>query len=533
MSKKHNNSHSNQTGDSGPQQCLTDFSNADGFLSLHGSRLKFVPGWGWLLWDGRRWQPNATSQVISLARYTIITHFHNEATALPTSQSGHARRLTSHAQNSTSLARLRAMLDIASQHPNIRARPDDFDRDPFLLNVENGTLDLHAGFLSPHDPANLITRCVPIAYDPKARSSAWNSFVDACTDHQSDLRDYLQAAIGYSLTGSTQQNAFFLMYGPGRNGKTTFMEALAAVLGDYVLRLPIATFLRSRSPSDLRFRASTLTGRRLLLLTETTDEHQLNLSMLKRLTSGEPIFLPPGQPGEPPQPFHPTCKLWLATNHLPRIPEQTPAIWQRLKLIPFTVSFEGREDHTLARQFQKDAPAILAWAVQGCANWQKHGLSEPDRVTRAITDYRDEQDELADFFAECFDYGADRTTPARAVHRAHCVWASRAHRRPLTENALGRQLVARGFQRERTRDNKFYKGLALRPEYASPELDTGSKTAQPATNSNHPNRAQPTSQPNTAQLDYGLPPGITFVELPGYKPFSVPRPRNSQESDRS
>ncbi|MBO0779628.1 MAG: hypothetical protein J2P37_12455 [Ktedonobacteraceae bacterium] len=459
------------------QQQLTDLNNAKGFLSVHGSHLKFVPGWGWLLWDGRRWLPNATDQVLSLARHTIATHYHDEAAALPTNQRARAQQLVEHAQRSTSLTHIQAMLDLASQDESVRALPTDFDRHPLLLNVENGTVDLLTGKLSPHDPAHLLTRCCPIAYDPEARSPQWTSFIEACLENDPEYRRYLQVAAGYSLTGSTQQDAFFLLHGTGHNGKTTFLEALAYALGDYVLRLPVTALLHSRALTDLRMNASTFTGRRLLLLTETTEDQLLNLSTLKRLASGEPLFLLPNRPGDPPQPWNPTCKLWLATNHLPRITEQTPAIWRRLKLLPFTVSFENRENRTLSEQFQKDAQAILAWLVQGCLLWRQYGMPEPPRVIQAITTYRDSQDRLADYLTDRFDLGEDFTTPAREIYRDYYTWATDAHIPPLSEHQFFRQLAARGFKRERTRTCNVYRGLALKPKSKATPRTNGAQHA--------------------------------------------------------
>ncbi|MBO0783048.1 MAG: hypothetical protein J2P37_29890, partial [Ktedonobacteraceae bacterium] len=310
---------------------LTDVGNAGLFITLHRPRLKYISAWGcWAAWDGQRWNVHQPGLLTSLARETI-DHYAVMAAALPNTESDRARRLLQHAEACSTRHRIQTMLDLASQDPSIQAEPDEFDRHPFLLNVANGTLDLLTGKLSPHDPAHLLTRCCPIAYDQEARSPQWLSFIEACVDNEPEYRRYLQVAAGYSLTGSTQQDAFFLLHGPGRNGKTTFLEALAYVLGDYVLRLPITALHQARAQTDLRVNASALTGRRLLFLTETAPDQQLSLSTLKRLTSGEPLFLPPERAGQPPQPFHPICKLWLATNHLPRIPEQTPAIWRRLK----------------------------------------------------------------------------------------------------------------------------------------------------------------------------------------------------------
>ncbi|MBO0778662.1 MAG: hypothetical protein J2P37_07515, partial [Ktedonobacteraceae bacterium] len=386
--------------------------------------------------------------------------------------------------------------DLASQDPSVQAEPTDFDRHPFLLTVENGTLDLRTDKLSPHDPEHLITRCAPVAYNQEARSPRWASFIEACLDNDPEYRRYLQVAIGYSLTGGTQQDAFFLLHGTGHNGKTTLLEALAYVLGDYVLRLPVNALLHSRALTDLRMSASTFTGRRLMLLTETTAEHRLSLSTLKRLTSGEPLFLPPGQPGDPPQPFHPTCKLWLATNHLPHIPEQTPAIWRRLKLLPFTVSFENREDRTLLEKFQKDAPAILAWAVQGCQLLLQCGMPEPPLVAQAIANYRADQDELADYIADRFDPGADRVTPAREVYRDYYTWATDAHLHPLSETAFGRQLIARGYKRERTTSGRVYRGLALKPK-ARPAASHTNGTQHP--------QDHPGSSITSSSLESSLP----------------------------
>ena len=421
---------------------FTDHNNARQFLTQHGHNLKYVPTWGWLIWDGKRWLKDQSNLITSLAKETLLN---SPSPTTPTDI----------------LPRIKAMLTLASTEPALIASPSQFDTHPFLLNVSNGTLDLHTGDLKPHDPHDLITRLIPIEYHPHATSPIWDTFLDQITNHDHALYQYLQRAIGYTLTGSTREETFFLLYGPGRNGKSRFLAAISSIMGDYMQHDPSSAFTRtSSSLSNLPALAAT----RFITMTETAPGQALDLSIIKRITSGEPLTI--STPRNTLS-FQPQFKLWLATNNLPTIPEQSIAIWQRIKLIPFTTSFVGREDKELAEKLNTVRPAILSWAVQGCLLWLQNGWQEPDCVKQATAAYKDEQDELADFFHDCCAIDDSKRIKARDLHMIYQLWCNVKGTKALSETSFGSKVLAHGYQRERKKAGKIYCGIGLIDSLAS------------------------------------------------------------------
>jgi putative DNA primase/helicase len=421
-----------------------DHNNARHLLEQHGHNLKYVPTWGWLIWDGKRWLRDRSNLIISLARETILT----SPSTLPPVTYGNM------------LPRIKAMLTLASSEPTLAAQPSQFDTHPFLLNVSNGTLDLRTGELKPHDPNDFITRLIPVEYQPGAASPIWDTFLDQITNGDTALRQYLQRAIGYTLTGSTREETFFILYGPGRNGKSRFLAAISSIMGDYLQHLPSNAFTRTSPLTTL----ASLTSIRFVTMTETAFDQTLDLNTIKRITSGEPLVTSTVKGALP---LQPQFKLWLATNNRPTIPEPSIAIWQRIKLIPFSASFVGCEDKELSEKLDTVLPAILAWAVQGCLLWRQSGWQEPACVKQAIAAYRSEQDELVDFFIECCVVGPDRRVKARELYTIYEVWSPLRGLKTLSETVFGSKVLAHGYQRERKKSGNIYCGISLLDKLAS------------------------------------------------------------------
>lgn len=421
-----------------------DHNNARHLLEQHGHNLKYVPTWGWLIWDGKRWQRDCSNLITSLASETIL----NSPSTLPPATYGNI------------LPRIKGMLALASSEPVLAAQPSQFDTHPFLLNVSNGTLNLRTGELKPHDPNDFITRLIPVEYQPGAASSVWDTYLDQITGGDTALRQYLQRAIGYTLTGSTREETFFILYGPGRNGKSRFLAAISSVMGDYLQHVPSNTFTRTAPLTTL----ASLTATRFVTMTEMASDQTLDLNTIKRITSGEPIVTSTAKDAFP---LQPQFKLWLAMNNRPTIPESSIAIWQRIKLIPFSASFVGCEDKELSEKLDAVLPAILAWAVQGCLLWCQTGWQEPACVKQATSAYRSEQDELVDFFIECCIVGPDRRVKARELYTIYEAWSPLKGLKALSETVFGSRVLAHGYQRERKKSGNVYCGVSLLDSLAS------------------------------------------------------------------
>jgi putative DNA primase/helicase len=286
------------------------------------------------------------------------------------------------------LARAQAERGVAITHNALEV-------DPWRLTVMNGTLDLRTGEMGEHRREDLYTRFVPVEYDPVAECREWLVFLNRVLNGNEELIAFLQRAMGYSLTGSTGEQCLFFLHGSGANGKSTFLEILRALLGDYAVQADFATFLENRNDGP-RNDIARLFGARVVTSSEVGEGKKVNESLVKSLTGTDRVaarFLY-AEAFE----FLPTFKLWLAANHKPVIRGTDTAIWRRIRLVPFTVEIpEGERDPELPNRLRAELPGILAWAVQGCLLWLESGLGVPDQVRAATDAYRRESDILGAF----------------------------------------------------------------------------------------------------------------------------------------
>jgi len=328
-----------------------------------------------------------------------------------------------------------------------------------ILNVLNGTLDLRAGHLRPHQREDLITKLVQAGYDPAATCSRWEAFLDRIMAGNQNLIDFLRRAVGYSLTGSIREQVLFMMYGTGANGKSTFLELIRALLGDYAQQADFNTFLL-RHYEGPRNDLARLMSARFVAATEAESGRPLAEVVVKQLTGGDTIaarFL-----RQEFFEYKPQFKLWLAANHKPVVRGTDNAIWRRIKLIPFTVTIpEPEQDRSLSSKLKEELSGILAWAVGGCLEWQEHGLGEPEEVRAATAAYRDDMDILAEFLSECCIVHPGAKVKASALYKAYTQWCQKCGEKEVKQRTFGMRLSERGVERQRTMHGYFYFGLGL------------------------------------------------------------------------
>lgn len=374
---------------------LTDLGNAERLALRHGHRLRFVGVHKkWYTWTGQRWAVDDTGEVSRLAAETVRALY---AEAAQTENDLERLALVQHAQRSESGARLNAMVSLAATQEEVVARPSDFDGDHMLLNTPTGTIDLRTGRLRPHSAQDMITKMTSAPFDPAALCPTWERFLDDCMDGDPEVVAYLQRIVGYSLTGSVREHALFFLYGDGCNGKSTFVDTLLHALGDYATPGAPNLLLEKRNESHPTEQAD-LHGARFVSLQEVDQGRGWAESTLKALTGGDPVKA--RRMKEDFWTFDPTHKFWVSGNHKPSVKGADAGIWRRMRLIPFTVSFLGREDKMLNSKLAAEAPGILAWAVRGCAEWQAVGESPPSRVLVATASYQQESDDFGRFIAE-------------------------------------------------------------------------------------------------------------------------------------
>lgn len=436
---------------------LTDLGNARRLVERHGQDLRFCGSIGWLVYDGRRWGKDETGEVMRCAKETVRgIYAEAEAAENPADR----KALAAHAMRSEAEPRLRAMIALAESEPGIPVRPEHLDGHGWLLNVENGTLNLCTGELGLHRREDLLTKLVPVSYDAAARAPLWEAFLARVLAGDAELIAFLQRAFGYALTADVREQVLFILYGTGSNGKTTLLEMMRDTLGDYAQPTRPETLLVKKGdaiPNDV----AALRGARLVYACEPEGSKRLAEALVKQLTGGDTVtarfmrreFFS----------FRPTFKVFFAANHKPHVRGTDHAIWRRVRLVPFTVTIPDLEqDRMLPEKLRGERPGILRWLVQGCLAWQREGLRPPDAVRVATAEYRAEQDALGAFLAECCVAETGATVAIKELYVRYAEWCAEARETPVTKRELGALLEERGFEPDRTKASRLRVGLRLR-----------------------------------------------------------------------
>ena len=298
-----------------------------------------------------------------------------------------------------------------------------------------------------HKREDFITRLAPVEFDPDAPPPhRWMQFLDEIFEGNTALIDFVRRAGGYSLTGLVREQKLFFLHGRGANGKSTFIDALMFVMGDYARRLAPYLLFGGRSgrhPTEL----ADLKGRRLAVATEVEFGKKLAEGVIKELTGGDRLIA--RRMRQDFFEFEPTHKLLMCGNHLPIIRGTDHAIWRRIDLIPFTVTIpDERQDKDLPRKLRAEATGILNWLVGGCLEWQEQGLAEPDEVTAATRSYRSDMDVLGDFINDYCVVGPREQATSAQLNRAYQRWCEKNGEAPMGMRWLGLRLKERGFRVE-------------------------------------------------------------------------------------
>ncbi len=409
----------------------------------------------WMTWSGTRWEPDGIGKVYEFAK-RALRYAQELVKAHPSV--GVYDVMSKHLLKSESSERIQGMLRLAQS--TLYVRSVDFDSDPWLLNVVNGLLDLRTGHLRKHQPKDLCARSAPVKYDADSTCHRWTRFLSEVFCGDTGVIEFIQRSIGYSLTGSTEEQCLFIPWGPGANGKSVFLNCIRTLLGDYHKHADASTFLAHKS-EGARNDIAALEGARLVTGSELSDGKPLSESLIKQLTGCDPItarFLY----GEY-FTFTPQFKIWIATNQKPLIRGTEHAIWRRIRLIPFTRTFATEEqDKELSQTLHQELPGILAWAVRGCLNWQSSGLAQASAVTAATEDYRHEMDSLGNFLdAHCIQ-GLEHRVAKGDFYDRFLRWCEESGESALTKRDFGRSLRERGFTDDRTRDSRVWVGIKLR-----------------------------------------------------------------------
>jgi putative DNA primase/helicase len=438
----------------------TDLGNAQRLVEQFGENLRYCgERKSWMVWTGTRWERDTTGQVERWAKDTVKNIYHEAANA----QEKDTKKLGDWAKASASLQRIRNMIALAQTEPSIPISTNEFDREPYLLNFLNGTLDLRTGELRSHQREDLITKLVPVKYDSSAKCGKWLGFLDRIMAGNEQMIEFIQRALGYALTGDTSEQVIFILHGSGANGKTTLIETAHTLLGDYAQKAEMSTFLTKRNDS-IRNDIAQMQGVRFISAVESARDKKLDETLVKQMTGGDTVrarFL-----FQESFEFRPSAKIFLATNHKPDIKESDLAIWRRIRLIPFHVTIpEAEQDRKLGEKLRDELPGILAWAVQGCLSWQRNRLAVPEAVKQATDDYRDEMDVVGNFLSDCCIQQPTAIARVQELWKVYVEWCQQNGETPSPSKEFNKRIREKGFHANKgTNGYTTWRGLGLLTE---------------------------------------------------------------------
>lgn len=369
--------------------------------------------------------------------------------------------LFKHLQKSSEARSIRAMIEMARSEPGMTRRATEFDADPMLLGVQNGVLDLRSASLLPVSPDILVTKRCNVTYDPTARCPLFMEFLKEIQPDPEN-RGFLKRFMGYCLTGSVGEGLFAFFYGHGANGKTVYIETFAWVLGDYARKIPTEMLMQhQRSPQGPSPDIVGLKGMRMIYANETEEGRRLDDARIKDMTGGDSLTgrVPYAKENVT---FDPTFKLFIVGNHKPDVHDNSEGMWRRPVMVHFDQTIPPeRRDRKLIEKLKLEGPGILNWALEGLREWQEKGLEVPQKIRAATAAYREEQDVLGEWMAECCKTGPGCSVSKSDLYFNYKSWCEENGHRPMAQTKLTRRLKERGFELDAGRRNMFGIELAV------------------------------------------------------------------------
>ena len=446
---------------------LSDVGNGRRLVDTYGSVIRYTPNVGWFAWDGNYWKPDIERGLVSETGKYISTVIASEVKNYGPDEA-RAQELVKWANQTKSNGRISAMIEQAQSDPRIQVDVEDWDKDPNLLGVRNGVIDLKTGELKEGRPDLHITRRSPISFTPRLRNHRWETFLDEATQGDKELQDWLQRAVGYTITGLNNQDLAFVIYGPPGSGKNTFIETIYEALGksEYAWALDSNVLaLGDRVSSTEEYHMAQLRGRRMIWVDELPENERIKENQVKKLTGSGTIQ--GRNPGEKPIQFTSQGKLWISTNHRPIITDD--AMWRRLRPIPLTNKPENPDPSLKSYLADPDGalPAVLAWAVQGAAKYLSSSATDPlgwcSAVKEAHEVYKKNEDRIGAFLEEEMREDEKGSIQVSEIFRSYKSWSDLRGERPLTQIGFQRKLTDRGIEIIGSGSRATIKGYSILP----------------------------------------------------------------------
>ena len=445
---------------------LTDLGNAKRMIQLFQNVLLYCPTHGsWYVYDESRWKRDMDGAVARHAKATVATVF-DEAINEP--DPGRQTSLRRHALRSESSRALSSMVSLASTEIEVAIQSERLDANPWVFNAQNGTLDLRTGQVQDHDRTDYITKISNVSYDPNATCPLWDEFLSFAMEEDQEVVDFIHRFFGYCLTGLVTEQVLLFMEGTGSNGKTTALLMIMHVLGDYAIQGAPGLLLAKKGESHPT-EVADLEGARFVANSEVEKGKPFAEALIKQLTGSDPIKA--RRMRKDFWQFEPTHKLCIAANHRPIIKGNDEGIWRRVLRIPWNKPIPPeKKDPFFLDKLKQEAPGIFRKLVEGCLEWQKHGLNPPQKVTIATEEYREEMDVLSDFMEELCIIGKSHRIPQKELYLAYVDWCEELKQKPQNYRLFNRQLKERDYKTLTTTVGgvaiRVWSGISLRKDRA-------------------------------------------------------------------
>lgn len=417
----------------------------------------------WFFFNGSYWQEDIGNQRVELAAERVANSIKKEKPELSFSTKTDEDKAMNEwyrfQKDSRSHMAKMHMIDEFKKY--VIVKHGEFDKEDMLLNTESGYVDLSSGELHDHDIDKKFSHQTVAEYSDNVDAPLWEKFLNQIFNNDEELIHYVQKAIGYSFTGSVDEQCLFILNGRGRNGKSVFSNVVSDVAGNYAKQMNVQTIVAKKNQSgSANSDVARLEGARIVTSSELNEGDRFDESLVKQLTGGDKIlarFLY-GSEFE----YKPKFKIWMATNHLPIIRGTDDGIWRRIKIIPFNIQIpKEKVDKKLEYKLKAEYTGILNWIVQGAIMWQQEGLEDPEAVTNVIESYRAEMDPLDAFLEERCTTGQNYSIKAREMYDAYHEWAKESEEYKMSLNKFGREM-SKKLLRVKRRDGWYYVGLKLK-----------------------------------------------------------------------
>lgn len=440
-----------------------DMGNAERFVDLFGENVRYCyTEKKWYFYNSMRWSVDNLGVILRMADKCVEAMKAEAKLYLQADEESGgdmAKAFEKHMKSSRSNKSKKAMLNEIEHHLPIL--PIQMDRYKMALNTPSGIINLKNGDVKAHNPEYYFTKITSVDCAEAADCPRWLAFLDDIFAGDKDLIRYIQKAVGYSLTGSTAEQCAFFLYGTGRNGKSTFIDVIRDVFGDYAANIqPETIMVKSSQSNAINSDIARLKGARLVTSVEPNEGVRLNEGLLKQLTGDDTVTARKLYSEE--FEFKPEFKLWMATNHKPIIRGTDTGIWRRIHMIPFDVQIpEDKVDKNLTHKLKAEMTAIFKWCIDGCLMWQREGLQMPAAVLKSVREYRREMDVISAFIEDkCTLEG---TVQASMLYAAYASWADSNNEYCMSNTKFSTELAKR-FEKIKGRNYNYFTGISIRSE---------------------------------------------------------------------